>query len=167
MPRPVRLSVLPATDVGSQKAGAAASRFIRERFPDTALRQDLGPPAPDLAVVIGEDRHLLRTLREMPAETAVLAVGQGFLSEVSSEGLADALRRLLQGEHWIENRTRLTARVGAKAFSPALNEIALTAGRGGGFLRHTLEVDGEPLWRDGGDGVVIATPTGSTGYGLS
>lgn len=62
---------------------------------------------------------------------------------------------------------RLSVHVAGKTLPPALNETALSPSRGGGFLRYSLAVDGERVWRDGGDGVVIATPTGSTGYGLS
>lgn len=167
MPGVVRVGILPAGDVTSRKTAAAAIKFVRERFPDTPLRSDLGPPPPDVAVVIGPDRHLLRLVRETRAETAVLAVGYGFLSEVTPQGIADALERVLQGKHRIEERLRLSVQLGGKSLPPATNEIALTASRGGGFLRYSLEVDGERIWRDGGDGVVIATPTGSTGYGLS
>jgi len=167
MPAAVRIGIIPAGDSEARKAAATATKFVRERFPDTPLRSDLGPPPPDVAVVIGPDRHLLRVLRETPRETAVLAVGRSFHSEVSPNGMTDALERLLHGEHWIEDRLRLSVQIEEKSLAPAFNEIALTANRGGGFLRYSLEVDGERVWRDGGDGVVIATPTGSTGYGLS
>ncbi len=167
MPSDVRIGILSAGDSNARKVATAASKFVRERFPDTPLRSDLGPPAPDIAVVVGPDRHLLRVLRELPDETAVLAVGTGFHSEVPPHDLTDALDRILHGRHWIEERLRLSARIGENTLPPALNEIALTASRGGGFLRYSLAVDGERVWRDGSDGIVIATPTGSTGYGLS
>jgi len=163
----VRVAILPAAESEARKVAASATRFVRQRFPETPLRADIGPPPPDVAVVVGPDRHLLRILREIPKETAILSVGDGFHSEVSPRGMTDALERLFRGEHWIEDRLRLSVLVGAKSLAPALNDIALTTSHGGGFLRYSLEVDGERVWRDGGDGVVIATPTGSTAYGMS
>ena len=167
MPATVRVGVLPAGESEARKVAATATKFLREKFPDTPLRSDLGPPPPDIAIVIGPDRYLLRVLREAPRETAILAVGGGFHSEVSPHDITDALERLFRGEHWVEERLRLSVQVGGKFLAPAFNEIILTASHGGGFLRYSLEVDGERVWRDGGDGVVAATPTGSTGYGLS
>lgn len=163
----MRIGILPGGDSEARKVAATATKYVRERFPETALRSDLGPPPPDFAVAIGPDRHLLGILRKAPKETAVLAVGRGFHSEVSPNGVTTALERLFHGEHWIEERLRLTVQIQEKSLAPAFNEIALIASRGGGFLRYSLEVDGERVWRDGGDGVVVATPTGSTGYGLS
>ncbi len=163
----MRVGIFPAADQASKKIAASAITFLRERFPDVPIRHDLIPPAPDVALIVGEDRHLLRILREMPTETAVLAVGHGFHSEVTPEDLSSALPRLLEDQYWIEERMRLSPRIAGRALPPALNEIVLSPSRGGGFLRYSLEVDGERVWRDGGDGVVIATPTGSTGYGLS
>ena len=165
--RGVRVGILPAADVESKRVTVSATRFLRENFPEFPLRSDLRPPPPDVAVVIGPDHHLLRILREIPEGTAVLSVGGGFLSEVAPQDLNGAMQQLFRGQHRIEERLRLIAQVAGKDLPPALNEIALNASRGGGFLRYSLAVDGERLWRDGGDGVVIATPTGSTGYGLS
>ena len=77
------------------------------------------------------------------------------------------MEALLEGRHWIEERLRLEVRMDGRRLPPALNEAALSTSRGAGFLRYTLEVDGEKVWQDSGDGVIVCTPTGSTGYGLS
>src|SRR5437773_2793118 len=104
MPATVRVGVPPAGESEARKVAATATKFVRGKFPDTPLRSDLGPPPPDVAVVIGPDRHLLRVLRETPRETAILAVVGGFHSEVSPDDITDALERIIHGEHWVEER---------------------------------------------------------------
>src|SRR5439155_4802374 len=123
MPATVRVGVLPAGESEARKVAATATKFLREKFPDTPLRSDLGPPPPDIAIVIGPDRYLLRVLREAPRETAILAVGGGFHSEVSPHDITDALERLFRGEHWVEERLRLSVQVGGRFLAPAFNEI--------------------------------------------
>ena len=146
---------------------AEATRTLRERFPGVSLLPDLGPPAPEALVVLGDDRFLLNALRRVGPHTAVLTVGHGFLAEVPPEQIDWALETLLEGRHWVEERLRLEVRMDGRRLPPALNEAALSTSRGAGFLRYSLEVDGERVWRDSGDGVIVSTPTGSTGYGLS
>ena len=162
----MRLGLLTAKDAASKRLGADLAGWLRDRFPQVAVRADLGPPPPDVAVAIGEDHFVLETLARSTS-SPILVVGDGFLAEVLATGARDAIRRVLAGEHWVEERLRLEASVGGKTLPPAMNEVALNASRGGGFLRYSLEIDGELVWRDGGDGVIVATPTGSTGYGLS
>lgn len=159
--------MVAAKDATSRRFAGEAIRKVRLRASDVVLQADVGPPAPDAIAVIGDDRFLLDVLRRVPRETAVLAVGHGFLAEVPPEHVDDAVQRLVAGEHWIEERLRLQVHLDGKDLPPALNEAALSTSRGAGFLRYSLEIDGERVWRDGGDGVVICTPTGSTGYGLS
>lgn len=163
----MRLGVLAAGDSISKRSGAEAVRIIRTQFPEIALRSDLGPPAPDVVIAIGDDHFLLGLLRRAAAESAVFPVGNGFISETVPSDLSAAIPKILRGEHWVGERLRLEVTVGGRRIAPALNEALLTTSRGGGFLRYTLTINGERTWRDGGDGIVICTPTGSTGYGLS
>lgn len=163
----MRIALLASKDAVSRRHAAEATRTLRERFPEVSLSADLGPPAPEALVVLGDDRFLLHALRRVGSQTAVLAVGHGFLAEVPPEQVDWALETLLDGRQWVEERLRLEVRMDGRRLPPALNEAALSTSRGAGFLRYTLEVDGEQVWRDSGDGVIVCTPTGSTGYGLS
>lgn len=163
----MRIGVVAAQDKASKKVAQDALKLLHDRHREVIARPDWGPPAPDFLVAIGDNRFLLDTLRDVPAKTPVLAVGQGFLAEVSPEGLPAALPKVATGRVSVEERLRLDVTVDGRVLPPALNEVALTSSRGAGFLRYSLEVDGERVWRDAGDGVVISTPTGSTGYGLS
>lgn len=163
----MRFSVLAARDAGSKRAAAEAVRAIRKQFPEFPLRSDLGPPAPDVVIAIGDDHFLLGLFRRAPGESAVFPTGHGFLAEVAPQEIPEALPKIARAETWVSERTRLDVTLGSRKIAPVLNEALLTTSRGGGFLRYTLIVNGERVWRDGGDGVAICTPTGSTGYGLS
>lgn len=163
----MRLALLASKDAVNRRLVTDATRLLRERFPEVALAVEDAAPAPDALVVLGDDRFLLHALRRVGPHTAVLTVGHGFLAEAPPEQMEWALEALLEGRHWIEERLRLEVRMDGRRLPPALNEAALSTSRGAGFLRYTLEVDGEQVWRDSGDGVIVCTPTGSTGYGLS
>lgn len=163
----MRLGLKVARDATSKRWAEAVEKTIRNRYPAQGLRFDLGSPIPDVLIAVGDDRFLLDILRETGPETAILSVGQGFLSEVSPERVDDWLKQLLREDYWVEERLRLEVMIDGNMLPPALNEVALIASRGGGFLRYSLEIDGERVWRDSGDGVIMCTPTGSTGYGLS
>lgn len=165
--RPVRIAVVSATDKASRRVAQEAVRALHGRPRDVAVRQELGPPTADIIVSIGDSRFFLDTLREAPPQVPVLTVGHGFLAEVAPDGLPSYLARLTAGRYGVEERLRLDVLLEGRKLPPALNEVALTSSRGAGFLRYSLEIGGERIWRDAGDGVVISTPTGSTGYGLS
>ncbi len=166
VPPAMRLALVAGRDRASREAAADAVRHIRERFPHVALTDDILASA-DALLLFGDDRFILDSLLDGNPKTAVLPMGQGFLAECSLDGIETAIENLVTGKHRIDERLRLELRVDGIRFPPALNEIALTTSRGGGFLRYSLEIDGESVWRDAGDGVIVSTPTGSTAYSLS
>ena len=100
----------------------------------------------------------------------------GFLAEVTTDDVDDILRKLVAGEYTIEQRSLLRVSVADKAgnkrdgliMAPnALNEIAILKEGLSSMLQIELRVNGELLHTYNSDGLVIATPTGSTAYNLS
>ena len=100
----------------------------------------------------------------------------GFLAEVTTDDVDDILRKLVAGEYTIEQRSLLRLTVADKAgnkrdgliMAPnALNEIAILKEGLSSMLQIELRVNGELLHTYNSDGLVIATPTGSTAYNLS
>lgn len=94
----------------------------------------------------------------------------GFMTELGVDEATPALRRLLEGKGWLDERAMLEADVtfgGESKRFYALNDVV--AGRGSLARLVTIEaaVDGEPLTSYRADGVIVATPTGSTGYSLA
>jgi NAD+ kinase len=164
------VSVVVRPDPAAQEEGRRvvaalrAARLEHERFASAADARG------DLLVVVGDNAFLLATMgQRVGADLPVLGVGSagfGVLMEVTVDEFEANVKRLRSGEFWVEPVDRMLCRVGERSFA-ALNEAALVASQGGEFVRHSLWVDDELVWRDRGDGVIVATPTGSTAYALS
>ena len=132
---------------------------------------------PDMAFVLGGDGTILRAVHSLSRRGIPLLgvhMGKlGFLTEVLPKELDMAVKALLEGQYDIEERGLLRG----TAFGPdgqpkgrsllALNELALLRASMNGLLQVGVKVNGQLLGAYGGDGLMIATPTGSTAYSLS
>ncbi|HUQ52103.1 MAG TPA: NAD(+) kinase [Gammaproteobacteria bacterium] len=127
----------------------------------------------DLVIAIGGDGTLLHAARNVAARKVPL-VGinrgrLGFLTDVSPEHMLDALDAILAGDYLDERRLMLAASLGQPAGGSlfALNDIVLQRGDTGRLLDFTTQVDDTYVNTHRGDGLIVATPTGSTAYALS
>jgi NAD+ kinase len=130
------------------------------------------PVAPALAFSLGGDGTVLRTVAlAAPTDTPVLAVNVGllgYLAEVEPEGMLDALGKIVAGDVAIEERMLLAVEVGADGVEHcALNEVVIEKRESGHTVRLAVRIDGEPFTTYAADGLIVATPTGSTAYSLS
>jgi NAD+ kinase len=129
----------------------------------------------ELAIVLGGDGTLLRAAElARPAGTPLIGVNLGhvgFLAEAEPDGLTQAVDHLLAGEYRVEERMTLdvVARDNGTQIAStwALNEVTVEKAARERMVEVVIEVDGRPLSRWGCDGVVCATPTGSTAYAFS
>lgn len=129
----------------------------------------------DAIVVIGGDGTILRTVREMKDLTIpILSVNRGaigFLAEANMDEAEVLLPKLLRGKGIIEKRALLRieiVRKGKVAQSYlALNEAVIAQGAISRLLDVKTMVNGEPLTTFHADGLIVATPTGSTAYSLA
>ena len=129
----------------------------------------------ELVIVLGGDGTLLRAGEiARPAHTPLIGVNLGhigFLAEAEPDGLAETVDRLVAGDYRVEER--MTIDVVARdngtelARTWALNEATVEKAARERMVEVIIEVDGRPLSRWGCDGVVCATPTGSTAYAFS
>lgn len=135
-----------------------------------------GPETLDLLLTLGGDGTLLRGARYLAGrDIPILGVNLGrlgFLTSCGGDEFDDALRRWRRGEYMAEQRMTLDARAfGINGESRGqwrcLNDVVLHKGGFARVVRFGVHVDGEPIGALGADGVVISTPTGSTGYSLS
>ncbi len=124
----------------------------------------------DVVVALGGDGTILRAARLVGAAgTPILGVNMGrlgFLAGAAPEELEEGLEQLLKGQYEVEERMALEAQVeGQRAF--ALNEVVIEKG----VLAHIVQVKtwtlDAQLSSFFGNGLIVATPTGSTGYSLS
>ena len=161
------------------------ARNIRVLLPQAAA-EELGLPAhgadraallqqADLLVSLGGDGTLLSAARQAaPLGKPVLGInlgGFGFLAAIPHAGLLAHLARVMEGDLILQSRMMLQAEVqragAAVATFTALNDIVLARGAFSRLFRLTTQISGEPVSTFPADGMIIATPTGSTGYALS
>ncbi|HEX2483077.1 MAG TPA: NAD(+)/NADH kinase [Methylomirabilota bacterium] len=145
-------------------------------LPDVTVadRQAL-PGKVDLIVVLGGDGTLLAVARLVEGlDVPILGVnlgGLGFLTATTLEALFPTLEAVLRGEYSAEDRLVLVAgltRGGAPvAEQLALNDVVVAKGALGRLIDLDVRADGQPMTAYRGDGLIIATPTGSTAYNLS
>ena len=131
--------------------------------------------ATDLVCVLGGDGTLLRTARAIgDSGVPALAVNLGrvgFLAKVEPDGLEGALDQFSAGDYQVEERFRISARLvradGANEVHACLNEVVVARGSRVRMIQLEVEVSGSHLATYVADGVVVATPTGSTAYSFS
>lgn len=140
------------------------------------LGSDRAPGEADLALSLGGDGTTLRAVDLVSAAgVPVLGVNVGllgYLNEIEPSGLVDALDGFLAGRHTIEERMMLEVRVQrrggpAELAVRALNEAVLERDESGHTVRIAARIDGAAFTTYAADGLIVATPTGSTAYSLS
>ncbi|GBC70383.1 NAD kinase [Candidatus Calditenuaceae archaeon HR02] len=133
---------------------------------------DVGFERGDILIVVGDDKDVLQALHTVSdRDVRVLAVSReatrGFLSQVMLDELPDALERIERGQFMTESLTALRVMVDDRNVATAVNEAALFSQISATLVEYSLYVDGELLWRDLADGLIVSTPLGSSGYSLS
>jgi NAD+ kinase len=129
----------------------------------------------DLAVVIGGDGTLLATARNLVRHRVpVVGVNQGrvgFMTDIGHRDMLAGIGAILEGKYTIEDRAVLDAEIirGRESVlrTLALNEAVVGKGSQGRLIEFELALDGEFVYALRADGVIVATPTGSTAYALS
>ena len=155
-----------ATEQVAPHGALEAVQVLGEHIPLDAL---------ELAMVLGGDGTILKAA-EIVRDSATPLLGinlghVGFLAESERDGLTDAVRRVVEQDYLVKERLALDVTVytdGKEAFKTwALNEAAIEKSARERMLEVVLEIDNRPLSSFGCDGVVVATPTGSTAYSFS
>jgi NAD+ kinase len=137
-------------------------------------RQALGSSV-DLAVVIGGDGTLLNAARSLVTfDVPVLGINLGrlgFLTDVSPDNLEQTLDEIFAGEYEEEPRGLLRTRIFRQGElinqSSAFNDVVVHKWNGARMLEYETYIDGQFINTTRSDGIIVSTPTGSTGYALS
>ena len=143
--------------------------------PDLGVDPEDLAPGLDLVLSLGGDGTMLRAVDlAAPEDVPVLGVnlGQlGYLTEVEPSGVRMALKRFLAGSYGVEERMRLSVGVVRSGEPPeqlgALNEAVVEKSEMGRTVRMDVHLDGRPFTSYVADGLILATPTGSTAYSFS
>ena len=158
--------------LASVRSSAAEQLSGVARMEDAELAANI-----DLLVAIGGDGTLLNAARQVAHHNVpLIGVNRGrlgFLTDISPEHMLDAIDAILAGDYLAEQRRLLRAAIAGEDSAPgessmlALNDVVLQKGESGRMLDFVTSVDGAYVNTHRGDGLIVATPTGSTAYALS
>ena len=150
-----------------------ASHIGDSRYPVLTL-EDIGREA-DLAIVLGGDGTMLNIARTLaPFDVALVGINQGrlgFLTDISLDTMIETIGTILDGNCVTEERMLLAAEIfdGEQRIFDVLafNEVVVSKGIKGSMIELEVRIDDRFLYMLRADGLIVATPTGSTAYALS
>lgn len=152
----------------------SSAEVIHEDVGPRESIEDIGKHI-DLAIVIGGDGTLLHVARNL-MEYAVPLIGVnlgrlGFLTDIPAENMVEEIKKILDGEFETEERFLLSAEImrggSIASTSVAFNDVIIGKGELSRMIELEVFDDGEFVHSMRGDGIIVATPTGSTAYAMS
>jgi len=160
-----------ARDLAEVVAGTGASVWVCSSWEEESAKDQVD--GTELIICLGGDGTILRAARIANQSSApILGVNLGrigFMTELSAEEALEQVPAFVKGEGWVEERTMLAVELESADEPPfyALNDVVVARGERCRLIRVKASVDGEFLTMYKGDGVMVATATGSTGYSLA
>lgn len=176
------------TDPRVAEPMGSIARFLTERgvevlvakdvdvgVPARRIPEDKLAPCAELVIAVGGDGTMLYATR-LAAGHAVPLLGinrgrLGFLTDVTPEAMLSSVESVLEGDFSRETRLLLHAELlrsdGARLTDMALNDVVLARRETGRMVDYETHIDGRYVNTHSGDGLIVATPTGSTAYALS
>lgn len=154
---------------------ADTERLLKGRNLPVCTREELGQRC-DLVMVVGGDGTMLNVAKYIASDRIpVIGINRGrlgFLTDILPEELEGRIDELLKGDFDVESRFLLDASVRSKsgevqALGSALNDVVLHPGKAAQMIEFELFVDDKFVYSQESDGLIVATPTGSTAYALS
>ena len=126
----------------------------------------------DYVIVAGGDRGVRTYFHRFTDSTIpVLGINEfessGYLAQTDLKEFPTYLNRLRKGDFTIEHLTRVGVKIDGKPVYPALNDVAIFSSKSATLVEHVLRVNGEEVWHDSSDGVIVSTPIGSSAYSMS
>lgn len=126
----------------------------------------------DAVLVLGGDKGVRNYYHGITeSEIPVLGIGEGeasgFLAQVDLREFSTYINRLKKGDYTLEEFPRLGVKIDGKNVYPILNDVAVFSSKSAMLMEHTLRVNGEEVWHDSSDGIIVSTPIGSSAYSMS
>lgn len=128
------------------------------------------PDKAEMIFAVGDDRFILSTFKDLGSKRIPvfgITPGVGVLTEANVQNYEDLIANIVKGDYRVLERARLVASYSGLETPFALNEIGIFPSRSAELMRYTLSIDDEDFFKDTADGVIVSTPTGSTGYAMS
>ena len=126
----------------------------------------------DFLLTLGNDNDMLKAFHKISnLNIPILGVNENdeekFLTELGLSRFRQVAKQIAKGKFEIEESKTLIVKTDGAKFPLAINEVAIFPHSSATLLEYTLYVDDEEIWTDSSDGVIIATPNGSTAYAMS
>ncbi|MDH3191704.1 MAG: NAD(+)/NADH kinase [Nitrosopumilus sp.] len=126
----------------------------------------------DCIIVLGGDKGVRNYFhRTFDSVLPVLGISEGessgFLAQVDLREFSSFVNILKKQNYTIEEVPRLGVKIDGKNVYPVLNDVAVFSSKSAMLMEHTLRVNGEEVWHDNSDGIIVSTPIGSSAYSMS
>jgi len=159
-------------DVSDTSAKTIKKNLDDAGIPSIIFSQKLKLKVADCIIVLGGDRGVRNYFHAnfdstIPVLGIVEAESSGFLAQIELKEFPTYLKRLKKQDYTIEEVPRLGIKIDGKGVYPVLNDAAVFPSKSAMLMEHTLRVNSEEVWHDSSDGIIIATPIGSSAYSMS
>lgn len=152
----------------------SVSGLLGEHDYKVCARQDIGKHC-QLVIVVGGDGSMLKaagTLADQDVPVVGINRGRlGFLTDIRPEDIDNSLGSILDGRYQLETRflmdVSLPPDAGGSLLGSAMNDVVLHPGIAAQMIEFELYIDGRFVYNQASDGLIVATPTGSTAYSMS
>ena len=126
----------------------------------------------DCVIVLGGDKGVRNySHRTFDSTLPILGISEGeasgFLAQIDLKEFSSYVSVLKKQKYSIEEVPRLGVKIDGKNVYPVLNDVAVFSSKSAMLMEHTLRVNGEEVWHDNSDGIIVSTPIGSSAYSMS
>ena len=126
----------------------------------------------DCIIVLGGDKGVRNYFhRTFDTISPVLGISEGeasgFLAQIDLREFSSYVNVLKKQKYTVEEVPRLGVKIDGKNVYPVLNDVAVISSKSAILKEHTLRVNGEEVWHDNSDGIIVSTPIGSSAYSMS
>lgn len=143
---------------------------IDENTKISGNKNSLKDTSANYILAIGDDNMILGTLRELGKKQIPLlgiASMQSFLAQSDSTLFTQHLDLIEKKKFILQKKSRIVAELNDSQKFSALNDIGIFPAKSASLMRYSLNINESQIWKDSADGIIISTPTGSTGYTFS
>ena len=155
---------------------STAAKTIQKILDDSRIQSFLitkskSKPA-DCVIVLGGDKGVRNYFHNtFDTVSPVLGISEGessgFLAQIDLREFSAYVNVLKKQNYTVEEVPRLGVKIDGKNVYPVLNDVAVFSSKSAMLMEHTLRVNGEEVWHDNSDGIIISTPIGSSAYSMS
>ena len=126
----------------------------------------------DCIIVLGGDKGVRNYFHgTFDSTSPVLGINEGessgFLAQIELREFSSYVNILKKQNYSIEEVPRLGVKIDGKNVYPVLNDVAVFSSKSAMLMEHTLRVNGDEVWHDNSDGIIVSTPIGSSAYSMS